>query len=82
MWFLRTVVSPYMGDVIVDRFAYGGDKAVGGPWPPLAAYTERLKRSMGAPSDAPNERTGDMLHHFDLRPCRRAVGDGRAAPDP
>jgi hypothetical protein len=63
-WFLRSVVSPYMSDVIVDRFAWGGDKTVGGPWPPLAAYTEKLKRSMGAPSDAPNERTGDMLHHL------------------
>jgi hypothetical protein len=64
MGFLRTVVSPYMGDQIVQRFAYGGDKAVGGPWPPLAAYTERLKRSLGAPSDAPNERTGDMMAHL------------------
>jgi len=64
MWFLEKIVSPYMGDVIVDRFAWGGDKTVGGPWPPLAAYTERLKRSLGAPGDAPNERSGDMLYHL------------------
>jgi len=64
MWFLQNVVSPYMSDVIVDRFAYGGDKTVGGPWPPLSEYTERLKRTMGAPSDAPNERTGTLLHHL------------------
>lgn len=64
MWFLSNVVSPYMSDVIVDRFAYAGDKTVGGPWPPLAEYTERLKRSMGAPADAPEERTGALLHHL------------------
>lgn len=64
MWFLEKRVSPYMSDVMVDRFAYAGDKAVGGPWPPLAAYTERLKRSLGAPGDAPNERSGDMLYHL------------------
>jgi hypothetical protein len=64
MWFLQKIVSPYLGDVMVDRFAYSGDKAVGGPWPPLAAYTERLKRSLGAPADAPNERSGDMLAHL------------------
>jgi hypothetical protein len=64
MWFLQMKVSPYMGDRMVERFAWGGDKSVGGPWPPLAAYTERLKRSLGAPPDAPNERSGDMLHHL------------------
>jgi hypothetical protein len=64
MWFLRHVVSPWMADVIVDRFAYAGDKTVGGPWPPLAAYTERLKRTLGAPSDAPNERSGQMMYHL------------------
>lgn len=64
MAFMRAVISPYMSDVIVERFAFGGDKTVGGPWPPLAVYTEKLKRAMGAPSDAPNERTGAMLHHL------------------
>jgi hypothetical protein len=64
LWFMRTIVSPYMSDVIVDRFAYGGDASVGGPWPPLSAYTERLKRSLGAPADAPNERSGEMLAHL------------------
>lgn len=64
MWFLRQVVSPWMGDLIVDRFAYAGDASVGGPWPPLAEYTERLKRSLGAPPDAPNERTGGMMAHL------------------
>ena len=63
MWFLDTVISPFMGNVIVDRFAYEGDKTVGGPWPPLAAYTVRLKRSMGY-GDEINERTGKMLHHL------------------
>jgi hypothetical protein len=63
MWFLDNVASPFMGDVIVDRFAYEGDKTVGGPWPPLAAYTVRLKRSMGM-DDGINERTGGMLHHL------------------
>jgi hypothetical protein len=64
MWFLNKYVSPFMADVIVDRFAYAGDASVGGPWPPLAEYTERLKRSMGAPADAPNERTGDLMYHL------------------
>jgi hypothetical protein len=64
MWFLARIVSPFMADVIVDRFAYGGDMSVGGPWPPLAAYTERLKRTLGAPADAPNERSGEMLRHL------------------
>jgi hypothetical protein len=64
MWWLQTQVSPFMGDVIVDRFAYGGDASVGGPWPPLAAYTEKLKRSIGAPANAPNERTGDLMYHL------------------
>lgn len=63
MWFLDKVVSPYLSDVIVDRFAYEGD-AASGPWPPLAVYTERLKRWLGAPSDAPNERSGDMMAHL------------------
>jgi hypothetical protein len=64
MWFLQKYVSPFMADVIVDRFAYAGDASVGGPWPPLAEYTERLKRSLGAPPDAPNERSGEMMHHL------------------
>jgi len=63
MWFLRTVVSPFMADVIVDRFAYAGDATVG-MWPSLADYTEKLKRTLGAPSNAPNERTGDLLYHL------------------
>ena len=63
MWFLGAVVSPFMGNVIVDRFAYEGDRTVGGPWPPLAAYTVRLKRSLGY-DDSINERTGDMMHHL------------------
>jgi hypothetical protein len=63
MWFLEKYVSPYMGDIIVDRFAMEGD-AASGPWPPLALYTERLKRALGAPSDAPNERSGDMIAHL------------------
>ena len=64
MWFLNRYVSPFMADVIVDRFAYAGDSSVGGPWPPLAESTERLKRSLGAPSDAPNERSGEMMAHL------------------
>ena len=63
MWFLDTVVSPWMGNVIVDRFAYEGDKTVGGPWPPLAAYTVRLKRSLGF-DEFINERTGQMMNHL------------------
>ena len=63
MWFLGTVVSPWMGDVIVERFAFEGDQTVGGPWAPLAEYTVRLKRALGY-EEFINERTGDLLHHL------------------
>ena len=63
MGFLKNVISPFVGDIIVDRFAYSGDATVG-MWPSLAAYTERLKKTLGAPANAPNERTGDLMYHL------------------
>lgn len=64
MWFLGRVVGPFMGNIIEKRFASHGDATVGGTWAPLTSYTERLKRAMGAPSNSPNVRTGEMLAHL------------------
>ena len=64
MWFMDRVVSPFMGEIFEKRFDQHGDETVGGPWRPLTSYTERLKRSLGFPADAPNVRTGDLKHHL------------------
>jgi hypothetical protein len=63
MGFLGREVSPFMTNIIFERFQGHGDITVG-DWPPLAQYTERIKRTMGAPRNAPNIRTGQMLNHL------------------
>ncbi len=71
---LNGPIRSYLGDRLVERFAYAGDSAVGGPWEPLRQSTINLKASLGY-SLEPNERTGELLHVLAYQSDVRTLGE-------
>lgn len=80
--FLQSMVTPYLQEQMINRFANQGDGA-GGSWAPLTEGTERIRHALGYYDDAAiNERGGDFLNWLLTTSVSILPGIGAALQQP